>query len=385
MNTSMTAAQEAFRDRLRAWLAANLTPELRDLHGLPPGEALQRRRDWQRRLHAAGYVGVSWPREHGGQGGSPVDEMIVHQELALARAPDMVGVIGLYMAGPTIIAHGTQAQKERYLRPLLSADEIWCQGFSEPDSGSDLASLTTRAEVDGDTLVVNGQKVWSSFAHVADWCILLARSEPRRQRPHDGLTYLILDMHAPGVEVRPLRQMTGDAEFNEIFLTDVRVPAANVLGEVGGGWGVAMTTLMHERATFGAGVQVRTRITLDELLALVRQSELRRDPVTRQRLAQLFIEVEAMRLNGHRGFAAMLRGEVPGPEGSINKLMWSEVNQRLTETAMEVLGPAALLGDGDGRWAFQFLRARANTIEGGTSEVLRSILAERVLGLPRSR
>ena len=385
MDFSLTTDEEAFRDGLRHWLGENLTGEFRDLHRLPLAEALERKRGWQRRLHRAGYVGLSWPRAYGGQGASPVDEMIVNQELALARAQDLVGVIGIYMAGPTIIAHGTHAQKERLLGPLLSADEIWCQGFSEPNSGSDLASLQTRAQPDGDGLVVNGQKVWSSFAHVADWCILLTRTDPRPARHHDGLTYLILDMHTPGVEVRPLRQMTGDTEFNEIYLTDVRVPRENVLGEVGDGWRVAMTTLMHERASFGVGVQIRTRITLDELLAMVRESDVRQDPVIRQKLAQLFIEVEAMRLNGYRGLTGMLRGETPGPEGSINKLMWSEVNQRLTETAMEVLGPAGLVADDGDRWAFHFLRARANSIEGGTSEVLRNILAERVLGLPRWR
>ncbi len=301
MDFSLTAAEELFRDQLRGWLAENLTEEFRELHRLPQREALQRRREWQHRLHQAGYVGISWPQRYGGRGASLVDEMIVNQELALARAPDLVGVIGLYMAGPTIIAHGTDAQKTRYLGPLLSADEIWCQGFSEPNSGSDLASLQTRAEPDGDGLLVNGQKVWSSFAHVADWCILLARTDFRPARHHEGLTYLILDMRSPGVEVRPLRQMTGDAEFNEIYLTDVRVPADSVIGPVGDGWRVAMTTLMHERASFGIGVQIRTRITLDELLAMVRESEVRHDPVIRQRLAQLFIEVEAMRLNGYRG------------------------------------------------------------------------------------
>lgn len=385
MDFSLTAAEERFRNELRDWLAVSLSDDYRELHRLPQREALELRRDWQRRLHQAGYVGISWPRQYGGRGASLVDEMIVNQELALARAPDMVGVIGLYMAGPTIIAHGTDAQKTRYLGPLLSADEIWCQGFSEPNSGSDLASLQTRAEPDGDSILVNGQKVWSSFAHVADWCILLARTDPQPARHHEGLTYLILDMRSPGVEVRPLRQMTGDAEFNEIYLTDVRVPADHVIGRVGDGWRVAMTTLMHERASFGIGVQIRTRITLDQLLAMVRESEVRDDPVMRQKLAQLFIEVEAMRLNGYRGLTGMLRGEQPGPEGSINKLMWSEVNQRITETAMEVLGPAGLLADGDGDWAWHFLRARANSIEGGTSEVLRNILAERVLGLPRGR
>jgi alkylation response protein AidB-like acyl-CoA dehydrogenase len=392
MDFSLTPDQEAFRDELRAWLQDNLTVEFRNLRGVVGGrEAVEGRRRWQRRLHEAGYIGVSWPKEYGGRGASLLEEMIVNAEMAAARAPEIINVIGIYMAGPTIIAHGTREQKTRYLAPLLSADEIWCQGFSEPNSGSDLASLRTRAELDGDHFVVNGQKVWTTVGHVAKWCILLTRTESDADSRHGGLTYLIVDMESPGVEVRPLRQLTGDAEFNEIYFTDVRVPRENLLGKIGGGWRVAMTTLMHERASLGVGLQIRTRISLDELFTLVRTSDQRQDPLQRQKLAQLYIEVEAMRLNGYRGMTRMLRGEEPGPEGSINKLMWSEVNQRLTETAMEVLGPRGLLAGDDesgtdaGRWSYSFLRARANSIEGGTSEVLRNILAERVLGLPKSR
>jgi alkylation response protein AidB-like acyl-CoA dehydrogenase len=346
-------------------------------------------------VHEAGFVGVSWPRELGGQGGTLMQEVIVNQEMAAARAPDLVNVIGLYMAGPTILAHGTEEQKARYIPPLLHADEIWCQGFSEPNSGSDLASLRTRAVVDGDDFVVTGQKVWTSFAHVARWCILLTRTDASGIA-HAGLTYLIVDMHSPGIEVRPLRQITGDAEFNEMYFTDVRVPRSNLLGEIGGGWRVAMTTLMHERATLGVGLQVRTRIALDALRVLARETLVdgvprSADPVIRQRIAQLSIEVEAMRLNGLRGLTRVLNGEEPGPEGSVNKLMWSELNQRISETALDLLGPYGTLAEGDerapgeGRWAHGYLRSRANSIEGGTSEVLRNILAERVLGLPRGR
>jgi alkylation response protein AidB-like acyl-CoA dehydrogenase len=390
MDFALTPEQEAFRVELRTWLSENLTAEFRSLRGgLGDPEAVAGRRRWQRRLHDAGYIGVSWPKEYGGRGASLMEEMIVNAELAAARAPETINGIGLYMAGPTIIAHGTPAQKTRYLAPLLSADEIWCQGFSEPNSGSDLASLRTRAELDGDEFVVNGQKVWTTVGHVAKWCLLLTRTESDAGSRHGGLTYLIVDMEAPGVEVRPLRQMTGDAEFNEIYFTDVRVPRENLLGEIGGGWRVAITTLLHERASLGVGLQIRTRIGLDELFTLVRNDDQRADPLLRQKLAQLYIEVEAMRLTGYRGITRLLRGEAPGPEGSINKLMWSEVNQRLTETAMEVLGPRALLADdrasGGGGWSYAFLRARANSIEGGTSEVLRNILAERVLGLPKSR
>jgi alkylation response protein AidB-like acyl-CoA dehydrogenase len=278
---------------------------------------------------------------------------------------------------------------------MLTADEIWCQGFSEPNSGSDLASLQTRAVPDGDDFLVTGQKVWTTLAHVARWCILLTRTGSADEK-HSGLTYLVVDMKSPGIEVKPLVQMTGDAEFNEIYFTDVRVPRANLLGGVGEGWRVAMTTLMHERATLGVALQVRSRIAFDELATLARDtrdngSPRSADALVRQKLAQLYIETEVMKYNGYRGLTRMLRGEPPGPEGSINKLMWSEVNQRLMETALEVMGPDALLADGEasaperGRWSYGFLRSRANSVEGGTSEVLRNIIAERVLGLPRSR
>ena len=398
MDFSLTPEQAAFRDELRAWLRENLADELATpLPAMGAEEGVERRRRWQRRVHEAGYAGVAWPREYGGRGLSLIESMIVYEEMARAKAPDMINVIGLNMAGPTIIHHGTPEQKARYLQPLLRADEIWCQGFSEPNSGSDLASLQTRAVLDGDHFVVNGQKVWTTLGHVAKWCILLTRTGSADDK-HAGLTYLIVDMESPGVEVKPLRQLTGDAEFNELYFTDVRVPRSNLLGEVGGGWRVAMTTLMHERATLGVALQVRSRIAFDELVTLARSGNgdgagaaTHADALVRQKLAQLYIENEAMKFNGYRGLTRMLRGEPPGPEGSINKLMWSEVNQRIMGTALDVLGPAGLLAEGEesapagGRWSYQFLRSRANSIEGGTSEVLRNILAERVLGLPRSR
>jgi alkylation response protein AidB-like acyl-CoA dehydrogenase len=396
MDFSLTAEQARFRDELRAWLRDNLADELAT--PMPPmgkRDALERRQRWQRKVYEAGYVGVAWPEKYGGRGLSLIESMIVNEEMARAKAPDLINVIGLNMAGPTIIHHGTEEQKAQYLQGILTADDVWCQGFSEPNSGSDLASLQTRAVADGDEFVVNGQKVWTTLGHVAKWCILLTRTGSADEK-HSGLTYLIVDMKSPGVEVKPLVQMTGDAEFNEIYFTDVRVPRANLLGGVGEGWRVAMTTLMHERATLGVALQVRSRIAFDELAALARETRdngapKSEDPLVRQKLAQLFIETEVMRFNGYRGLTAMLRGDPPGPEGTINKLMWSEVNQRLMDTALEVMGPAALLAEGEdsapagGRWSYGFLRSRANSIEGGTSEVLRNIIAERVLGLPRRR
>jgi alkylation response protein AidB-like acyl-CoA dehydrogenase len=284
------------------------------------------------------------------------------------------------MAGPTIIAHGTEEQKARYLQPLLAADEIWCQGFSEPDAGSDLAAARTRAERRGDVYVVNGQKVWSSFAHIADFCILVTQSDPDAEH-YRNLTYLLVDMHAPGVEVRPLRQITGEAEFNEIFFTDVQVPVENRLGDEGDGWQVAMTTLLHERATLGFALTA----TFDALFGrLLEETEQRKPtPYVRDALAREWIELQALRFTNYRALGTYQRTGVPGPEGSGVKLRWSEANQRLTKLARELRGPDGILDDG--WWNHQQLRSRGNTIEAGTSEVLRNIIAERVLGLPRSR
>jgi alkylation response protein AidB-like acyl-CoA dehydrogenase len=298
--------------------------------------------------------------------------------MARAEAPPHIGVIGIGMAGPTIIAHGTDDQKSRYLAPLLAAEEIWCQGFSEPGAGSDLAGVRTSSRLDDGHFVVSGQKVWSSFAHIADFCILLTRSDPDSTR-HAGLTYLIVDMHAPGVEVRPLRQITGEAEFNEIFFSDVRVPAENLLGEVGGGWQVAMTTLLHERGTLGFALGGALEAQVQKLVALTKERGAD-DPIIRDRVAQEWIELQALKLTNYRALTALMRTGIPGPEGSVSKLHWSEQNQRLTKLAMEILD-----GEDDGYWRHQQLRSRGNTIEAGTSEILRNIIAERVLGLPRSR
>jgi alkylation response protein AidB-like acyl-CoA dehydrogenase len=283
------------------------------------------------------------------------------------------------MAGPTIIAHGTEEQKARYLQPLLAAEEIWCQGFSEPDAGSDLAAARTRAERRGDVYVVNGQKVWSSFAHIADFCILVTRSDPDAPR-YRNLTYLLVDMHAPGVEVRPLRQITGEAEFNEIFFDNVEVPVENRLDDEGNGWQVAMTTLLHERATLGFALTA----TLDGLLGrLLQDAGSPEDPRLREAIAAEWIELQGLRYTSYRALGTYQRTGIPGPEGSGVKLRWSEANQRLTKLARELRGPEGILDDG--WWNHQQLRSRGNTIEAGTSEVLRNIIAERILGLPRSR
>jgi alkylation response protein AidB-like acyl-CoA dehydrogenase len=381
-----TPDEAAFRTELRAWIGANLPDSLRAHRGGAArfdGPAL---RDWSRALHEAGYAGLTWPAEYGG-GGKPYSyQAIFLEELARAEAPHHIGVIGLGMAGPTIMAHGTDAQKRRHLAKILSAEEIWCQGFSEPGAGSDLAGVRASARRDGDHFVVDGQKVWSSFAHIADWCLLLARSDPASAR-HDGLTYLIVDMHAPGVEVRPLRQITGEAEFNEIFLTGVEVPAANVLGEIGSGWQVAMTTLLHERGTLGFALTAALEVNVRKLIELAR--DLGATPLQRDAVAREWVESQALRLTAYRSLSQLMKTGLPGPEGSILKLHWSEANQRLTKVALDLLGgDAPLAGDGapySGHWQHLQLRSRGNSIEAGTSEILRNIVAERVLGLPRGR
>jgi alkylation response protein AidB-like acyl-CoA dehydrogenase len=381
-----TPEEAAFRAEVRAWIEANLPEELRGHRGGAARFDGPEVRAWSRALHEAGYAGLTWPKEYGGGGAPYSHQAIFLEESARAEAPPHLGVIGLGMAGPTIIAHGTEEQKTRYLARILSADEIWCQGFSEPEAGSDLAGVRTSARLDGDHFVVDGQKVWSSFAHIADFCILVTRSDPDSKR-HDGLTYLIVDMHEPGVEVRPLRQITGEAEFNEIFFTGVRVPLENVLGDVGGGWQVAMTTLLHERGTLGFALTATLEVAVRKLLALARDRGA--SPAQREAIAREWIDLQALRYTNYRSLTTLMKTGIPGPEGSISKLQWSEANQRLTKLALELLGPdAQLLAENapyGGYWQHQQLRSRGNTIEAGTSEILRSIVAERVLGLPRSR
>ncbi len=380
MDLRDTPDEAAFRAELRAWLDANL-PEARR-----GGRGGSQRfddagREWSRMLCDAGYMGLTWPKEYGGAGAPYSFQAIFYEEMARANAPAHVGVIGLGMAGPTIMAHGSDAQKQAHLSKILSAEEIWCQGFSEPDAGSDLAAVRTRAERRGETYVLNGQKVWSSFAHIADFCILITQSDPDGPR-YRNLTYLIVDMHAPGVEVRPLRQITGEAEFNEIFFNDVEVPVSNRLGEEGEGWQVAMTTLLHERATLGFALTAALEVGVGRLLDVARE-RVNGDAGARERVAAEWIELQALRYTNYRSLGAYQRTGIPGPEGSAIKLRWSEQNQRMTKLGRELLGAEGILDDG--WWHHQQLRSRGNTIEAGTSEVLRNIIAERVLGLPKGR
>src|SRR5215467_845886 len=344
MDLRDTPEEAQFRAEVRTWLEANLPAEKRGSRGGAQRFEDPFMREWSRKLYEAGYVGLTWPKEYGGAGAPHSFQAILYEELAAVQAPTHVGVIGLSMAGPTIIAHGTEEQKARYLQPILSANEIWCQGFSEPDAGSDLAAARTRAERRGDVYVVNGQKVWSSFAHIADFCILVTQSDPEAPR-YRNLTYLIVDMHAPGVEVRPLRQITGEAEFNEIFFNDVEVPVENRLGEEGEGWQVAMTTLLHERATLGFALTATLEASVDRLVDLARENG-NGDGSRRERVAAEWIELQALRYTNYRALGTLQRTGIPGPEGSAIKLRWSEQNQRLTKLARELQGADGILDDG---------------------------------------
>jgi alkylation response protein AidB-like acyl-CoA dehydrogenase len=387
-----TSEEAAFRSELRSWLAEHVPSTWPDerLVGRPPEDVHRR---WSKALYEGGWIGLTWPTEYGGRGLPPTYQAIYLEELARANAPEHLAVIGLNMAGPTILAWGSDEQKKRLLPPLLTAEEVWCQGFSEPGSGSDLAAARTRAVADGDSWVVNGQKVWSSYAHIADWCILVVRTDPDAAK-HAGLSFLLVDMHLPGVEVRPLRQITGDAEFNEIFFTDVRVPIDSMLGKPGEGWPVAMTTLLHERGTLGFALTAGLERLVAGLVALVREqapdgTRPADDPLIRDAVAREWVELQALRFTNYRSLTTLMQRGIPGPEGSIAKLVWSEAAQRIGKLALSVQGMSAQLSGDDavwhGLWQYQQLRSRGNTIEAGTSEILRSIVAERVVGLPRSR
>jgi alkylation response protein AidB-like acyl-CoA dehydrogenase len=378
MDLTFTDEQLAFRDELRAWLRDN-----------PPGDrpdgdedaVYAWTRDWQRRLNTGGWAGVHWPKEVGGRGASLSETAIFFEELGKAGAPLPANVLGILLAGPTIMFWGSDEQKERYLPPILSAEEIWCQGFSEPDAGSDLAALKTRAVRDGDDWVVTGQKVWTSGAQYSKWCMLVARTDTEAAK-HKGLTYFLMDMEQEGVTVAPLRQITGEAEFNELFLDEVRIPHANILGGEGNGWKVALTTLMNERAGLGFFLQVRMRQQLDKLFAIAQENGAIDDPRVVDKLGDLNNRTEILRLLAWRGLSAIETYGQPGPEGSLVKWLWSETNQQLVQFAADVVGADALRAGSD--WSYELLRARGNTIEGGTSEILKNIVAERVMGLPRA-
>ena len=392
MDLTLSPSEQEFRDEVRAWLDEN-HPGPEPEGGLD--EIMAFRREWQGKLHEAGWAGISWPTEYGGRGATQIEQAIFAGEMARAEAPPPANALGLVMGGPVVIAHGSEEQKQRYLEPILSGEEIWCQGFSEPESGSDLASLKTKAVKDGDEWVVTGQKVWTTFAQFAKWCMLVARTDPDAPK-HQGLTYFLMDMEQPGVQVRPLVQITGEGEFNEIFIEEARIPDANVVGGVGDGWTVAITTLMNERAGLAFAAIAGIANGLKRLNRLAAETRVNGgsaadDPVIRQRIAQLNIEAETMRLNAYRGLTKTMQSGIPGPEGSLGKWQWADINQGITELALDIEGAYAVLDRGaehvpdNGNWQYGFLRSRANSIEGGTTDILKNIIAERVLGLPKLR
>jgi alkylation response protein AidB-like acyl-CoA dehydrogenase len=392
MDLRATPVEAALRDEVRDWLRANLPWEYGK--GLPPrfgelGEEVAFGRGWQAKLASGRLVGVAWPREYGGRGGGPVEHYIVTEELARARAPELVGRIGVNLVGPTLLAHGAPVQKTRWLPRILDASEIWCQLFSEPGAGSDLTSLTTRAtKVDGG-FVVNGQKVWTSYAQFADWGWCLARTDPDAPKSK-GISALAIDMHAPGVEVRPLRQITDESEFNEVFLSDVFVADDQLVGPIHEGWRVANSTLTHERGVNPRQLVAHAQL-LDELWRLGLERDALDDPRLAGRLAQAFVEVRIFQLHNWRSISRTAKGAEPGPVGSINKLWWSEMSKRLHDTAMAVVGPAQPLwrgadgNPGDGAWQRSWLYYQASSIWAGTNEIQRTVIGERTLGLPREK
>jgi len=370
---------DAFRAELRAWLAEHRPPAVEVASSADDALTL---RVWQRTLHGGRWVGIHWPVDAGGRGASPAQVATYNEELARAGAPPLLGRVGVTLVGPTLLAHGTEAQRARFLPRILGADDVWCQLFSEPDAGSDLASLSTRAEKRGGAYRVNGQKVWSSYATFANMGIALVRTDPTAP-PHKGISMLAIPMDAPGVAVRPLRQITGEPEFNEVFLDDVEVPVDNLIGPENEGWRVANTTLANERgASFIWREQVLCEVALDRLREACERRGCTRDPIVRQQLVRSWIDVELFRLHNRRTLDRLARGEEIGAAASIVKLFWASASQHLYERACAVLGPGSLTDDGE-PWGHGLLSTRANSIMGGTSEIQRNIIGERLLGLPR--
>ena len=394
MDFTYTPAEESFRNELRAWLADALPAGWGETVFEPENEdeRARFRLAWERKLFEGGWSGINWPVEYGGRGATLIERGIFAEEMARARTPEGLNIIGHNLAGPTILRHGTDAQKRRFLPAIISSDEVWCQGFSEPNAGSDLASVRTRAERRGDKFIVNGQKIWTSFAQYSDWCFALVRTDTEAPK-HKGLSFLLIDMKSHGISIRPLRQISGESEFNETFFDDVEVPVENVVGDINGGWKIAMTTLAYERGPEDAlGRQVRFKQEIDTLLRTLSEAprgarSAIEDPVIRQNLARSIIEVEVMRLSSLRAFSKYLRGEERGADASVLKLYWSHAAQNMYETAMDALGPLAPLSGGEaaagGRFQLSWLQSKAFTIYSGSSEIQRNIIGERMLGLPR--
>jgi alkylation response protein AidB-like acyl-CoA dehydrogenase len=389
MDLHLSPQHERFRDELRAWLGTHLKrpwrEELRDPKHTEDG-LIELRRAWQRQLYEGGYLGMDWPAEWGGRGATEVEKAIFEEELARADAPPILNILGIGLLGPALIHHGSEEQRRRFIPPMLSGEEIWCQGFSEPGAGSDLASLRTSAVLDGDHFVLNGQKIWTTFGPWADWIFVLCRTDV--QDRYGGISFLLVKLDTPGITVRRLRQITGESEFGEVFFEDARVPRSALVGKVGEGWRIAMTVLAYERGTMSLAYSVRYRRDLERLAAACKEHG-RTSAAVREKLARLLVDAEVLRANGIRTLANMADGKVPGPESSIEKIYWSEFDKRFRETALDILGPGGQLvrtspgALDDVDWTREFLWSRAGTIYSGSSEVQRNIIAKRVLNLPQ--
>jgi len=387
-----TAEEAAFRDEVRSWLAENLVGEFAALGpgGGPADESgYDIRIEWERLLGRDKWVGMAWPKDYGGRGSGIVEQVIFNEEYALAGAPARVSFFGEGLFAPTLIAYGTEEQKQRFLPKIQAVDELWCQGYSEPNAGSDLSNVQTFGVLDGDEWVINGQKTWTTLAHRADWCFCITRTN-RDAPAHKGISYLLVPMHQPGVEIRPLKQMTGTAEFNEVFFSDARTEKSLVLGEVDDGWKVAMATLGFERGTAFLSQQLGFQRELGDVIEVAQKNGAAEEPVIRQRLADAYVGVQIMKYNGLRMLTSLARRGVLGPEASIGKLFWSTWHRNLGEVAMDVLGPDAGIIEGApgegyelGELQRNFMFSRSETIYAGASEIQRNIIGERVLGLPR--
>ena len=394
MDLNYTAEDQAFRAEVRAWLQEHKPSQ--------PLQGIEEQKAWHNTLHSGGFVGMGWPKEYGGQDARPMEQAILGEEMARVGAPGAINYIGVQLVGPTMIHHGTAAQQQRFIPHILSAEELWCQLYSEPNAGSDLASLQCRADIDGDEFVINGQKIWTSGAQYADWGILLARTD-RDAPKHQGISCILVDMRQPGVEVRPLKQISHSEEFSEVFFTNLRVPADNLVGELNAGWQIAQTTLGYERG--GDTLYIVTRLQVEfERLAQV-AGALRRngtraidDPIIRQKLGQIFSEIEVLRYASLRLLSHLEKGGQPGPESSLAKLHYSELDKRIQEIVLDILGPYGQELSGstaeyalgvttdeihNGQWVYHYLWSRAGTIYAGSSEIQKNIIGERVLGLPK--
>ena len=392
MDLNLTPEQEAFRAEVREWLSANVPSEL----PAAQDERFAALRAWERRLYDAGYAAISWPRAYGGRDADLMTQAIFSEEYVRAGAPDRLNALGLGLAGPTLMAFGSDEQKQRWLPGILSCEDIWCQGFSEPDAGSDLANLRTTAAREGVEYIVNGQKIWTSLGRYGDWIFTLVRTDKDAPK-HKGISFVMIDMHSPGIEVRPILQINNDAAFAEVFFTDVRVPVENLVGQENDGWRVAMATLGFERGT-GLGSHVRFSRDLRELVAMVKAAGLDGDPIVRDQVAKLYVDTEVYRHNMYRTLTALTSGRPIGPEASLNKLYWSEMEARIYEAGMQAAGPlielepkaqlSAFSGSPQAasaweHWHKQYWYSRASMIYAGTSEIQKNIISERVLGMPK--